>query len=479
MKSTLYLKKYLWLYLIAALLPAACLQAQICQDPADTIYGLSTTGVIYPINVSVSPLTIGAPLDSATDGNAPSNSNGIGFSVLNHRFYYFERSAAGGVNPQRFVYYDPTVSPAVVLGRAAPPFSITNKCRSGCVNTAGNGYYTIDPAAAGGPSLYYFNILTNAWTTITTVFKDPSSVNISGTFSSLNSGDMAFDGSGNLWILCSSTTKYGLFKISAPVPTTAQAFVTATQIIAPTTSTPVSGFSITGLAFSSTGAVYLSTGSGDNKLYKMTSTLTAPVLLGTLPKDDVASDLTSCSIPMFVLSSSVFVSFETILHKDVELTWTSTEDAATTGYQVQYSTDGQNWKTLASLQRSDAYDGVSATYHYTDRQYLQGNNFYRISQVSANGNETISGVKVVNTGTDRKIYLGPNPATDQLYVYNRNATAVYEAQVFDQQGRLMYSGILEQGQPGINISRLQKGSYILKLTSSLDESVTSTHFIKL
>jgi hypothetical protein len=211
----------------------------------------------------------------------------------------------------------------------------------------------------------------------------------------------------------------------------------------------------------------------------MTSASSAPVLLGTLPKDDVASDLTSCSIPMFVLSSSAFVSFETELHKDVELTWTSTEDVATTGYQVQYSTDGQNWKTLASLQRSDAYDGVSATYHYTDRQYLPGNNFYRVAQVAANGNETISSVKVVNTGTDRKIYLGPNPATDQLYVYNRNATAVYKAQVFDQQGRLMYSGILEQGQPGINISRLQKGSYILKLTSSLDESATSTHFIKL
>jgi len=200
-------------------------------------------------------------------------------------------------------------------------------------------------------------------------------------------------------------------------------------------------------------------------------------LVGVLPKDDVASDLTSCSFPLSVLASSAYVDFETVLKKDVELTWTATEDVAITGYQVQYSTDGEHWRTLASPAKNSFYNGVSATYHYTDRQYVAGNNFYRIAQLYADGRETYSIVKVVNTRTDRKIYIGPNPASNTLYVYNYNG-GNYLAQVFDQSGRLVYYTILGQSQQGVDISRLPKGSYVLHLTSSADNTVSSSHFLK-
>jgi len=474
MNPHLYLRKhYLAIYVSLLLLPATGLRAQICQDPTDTIYGLSTTGVIYPINVNNA--TIGTNLDSLTDGNAPVNSNGIGFSKLNGRFYYFERSAAGSAFFQRFVYYDPATG--TVLGRATPPFANAKKCRSGCMNTAGNGYYTIDPAAAGGPTLYYFNALTNAWATVTSVFLDPSSVDISTNFSTLNSGDMAFDGSGNLWILISNASKYGLYKISAPVPNTAVASVTATQIIDPITATP-SGFSITGLAFNATGALYLSTGSGDNKLYKMAAASSALVLVGTLPKDDVASDLTSCAYPLWVLGTS-WLGFDAVLKKEVELSWTSTEDGSIAGYRVEYSTDGEHWKTRATVAKNDFPDGSTASYHYSDAQYAAGNNFYRIVQLSTDGKTVFSVVKVVNTIAGRKIYIGPNPARDMLYIYNYdNGNSKYLAQVFDQAGRLVYYTILEQSQQSINISGLQKGSYVLKLTASSNQSVSSHHFLK-
>lgn len=479
MNPNLYLKKH-WLviYTTLMLLPVSALQAQICQNPTDTIYGLSTTGVIYPINVN--NVTIGANLDSLNDGWLAQNSNGIGFSTMNGRFYYFERSTTtiSPLNPrQRFVYYDPAT--ATVLARATPPFPNANKARSGCVNTAGNGYYTIDPASSAGvPMLYYFDVLANTWDTITTVFVTPSAVNVSSTFSGLNSGDMAFDGAGNLWILCSSTSKYGLYRINAPVPTTTVASVTVTQIVDPNTATPTAGKSITGLAFNAAGVMYLSTGSGDNKLYKMTSPSSPLTLVGTLPKDDVASDLTSCSYPLTVLPVSAWLGFDAVLKKEVELNWTCAEDAAVTGYRVEYSADGEHWKTVAILAKNNFYDGVSSTYHYTDGQYATGNNFYRIAQVSADGKAGFSFIKVINTSTDRKIYIGPNPARDILYVYNyNNSTNKYLAQVFDPAGRLVYYTTLQQAQQAIDVSDLQKGSYVLKLTASSGQT-SSHHFLK-
>ena len=69
---------------------------------------------------------------------------------------------------------------------------------------------------------------------------------------------MAFDGAGNLWIMLSKASQYALYKIAAPVPTTAVASVTAKQIIV-NRATPI-GVSFTGMAFNSAGTLYLTTG---------------------------------------------------------------------------------------------------------------------------------------------------------------------------------------------------------------------------
>jgi hypothetical protein len=211
----------------------------------------------------------------------------------------------------------------------------------------------------------------------------------------------------------------------------------------------------------------------------MSSPTAPPTLVGTLPQNDVASDLTSCAYPMYVLPASAWLGFDALLKKEVELSWACAEDAAVTGYRVEYSADGEHWKTLALLTKNSFYDGVSSTYHYTDGQYATGNNFYRIAQVSADGKAGFSMIKVINTGTDRKIYIGPNPARDILYVYNyNNSTNKYLAQVFDPAGRMVYSTILQQAQQTIHIGGLQKGSYVLKLSTSSGQPASSHHFLK-
>ena len=82
-----------------------------------------------------------------------------------------------------------------------------------------------------GPALYFYNIPLNTWTLITQDLKNSSGTNIANIIT-LNSGDMAFDGSDNLWLLCSNTSNHALYKIDAPVPTTAVASVLVDTIIA-------------------------------------------------------------------------------------------------------------------------------------------------------------------------------------------------------------------------------------------------------
>jgi Secretion system C-terminal sorting domain len=477
MKTGSYIKRcFLLIFLGGQLLVIPKLKAQICQHPLDSVYSMNTLGVLYPI--SVTNALNGTPINTA--GSA-ANSNGLGFSTLDGKFYFFNQVGSGTT---QFTSYDPVSHVLTTLpGPSVANLLTTQKIRTGCVNNLGSGYYTINPDNGGTttPALYYYNIATLTWTTITTSFKDPSSVSLNTTFNNLNSGDMAFDGSGNLWIILSKATQYALYKIAAPVPTTAVASVTAIPIIAPT-ATPL-GVSFTGMAFNSAGTLFLSTGAGvaagNNLLYKITSVSLGLTLVGTLAVNDMGADLTACSAPLFVLPVSSLQHFTAVLRNNgVELSWTATEDESIAGYNIEYSKDGEHWTTIGSVEKKLSNPGTTNVYNFVQSQYAPDNNFYRITQKLTDGKQNISAIKLVNGGRTSQVAIGPNPAKDILYINNTGNISKYLAQVFDRSGRLVYTTSVDQTQQTVNISHLQKGSYFLKLSSPVNNSSTSYQFIK-
>jgi hypothetical protein len=460
------LKSIVTIHTTLFLLLAGSLRAQICQNPLDFVYALNTKGVLYPVNIN--DASVGTNLPPLITSDTAINSNGLGFNQLNGKFYYFHRSQATPAPDRQFVSYDPATSTLQLLAN----FPSANKIRSGCVNNTGTGYYTIDPAT--GPTLYYYDIAGNTWSAITTSFRDTLGATI-GTFATLNSGDMAFDGSGNLWMLLSSGSTYALYKINAPVATTAQAFVTAIQIIAPTP-TPEAK-SIVGLAFNAAGNLYLSTGTGNNKLYMLESTSSSLTYIGTFAVDDIGADLTSCSFPSFVLNVNT-VHLTAALHKNIQLTWTTTrEDAGLSGYYVEYSTDARHWERLAFIEKNNPASSSSPAYHYEHGQYALANNYYRIVQTYASGKQYISGIKRITVNATRHLFVSPNPVTDKLTLFNKDNTIKYLAQVYDKSGRLVHTVTVAQAQQSIPISHLPKGTYIIKLTSAVNESL-SCRFMK-
>lgn len=450
--------------------------AQICSDNLNTVYGLSTTGQISPINVNTA--VNGGPV--AASGTATTSANGMGYSNLNGKFYFFLISGTGAAPSPQFQSYDPGTATFTTLAAAPATLLNNQKIRTGCVNNAGTYYYTINPKNNGTttPSLYCYNIALNSWTTITTSFLNPAAVSQNTNFNSLNSGDMTFDGSGNLWILLSSTSNYSLYKIAAPVPTTVTASVTVQQIV-PVTPVPVAGFAITGVAFNSAGTLFLSTGAGDNKLYKMTTPSSGLLFIGTMPTDDVAGDLTTCSAPLWVLPTAAFISFNAELQQgDTRLSWTAAEDESITGYNIEYSGDGVHWSVIGVTGRKYAAGYTTSSYNYIHHLTLSGG-FYRIVQISAGGKETISVNKWVTGNSKPWIAIGPNPVKEILYLFNLPGNNnKYRAQVFDLSGKTVYTAIIKDNQPSLNISGLMRGSYTLRLSDRDNQTICAQQFIK-
>ncbi len=472
-----------WVFVISAilLLSPRHAAAQLCRNSTDTVYGLTAVasaspaiamGQIVGINLNnAGVVAIGSPSASANSANA------IGFSQVNGRFYYFNQVGSGTIE---FISYDPLTGTKHILSN--PPLLPTNqRLRAGTVNKDGTGYYMIYPAASTaqgypktGPALYFYNIPLNTWTLITQDFKNSSGTNIANIIT-LNSGDMAFDGSDNLWLLCSNTSNHALYKIDAPLPTTAVASVLADTIIAQRAN-PVAGVSFTGICFNYPGDMYLTTGSGagagNNKLYKL-ATISSPfALVGTVP-NSYGDDLTSCVFPVGVLSINWLNYQVSVCGKQVKHRWSVKNDPGKEySYSIQYSVDARNWNYLPAewlpMDQQQSADQFTAISGFPEAEWV----YFRIRAINVDGKETISPIRRLSHSAQAgPVTLFPNPATSTFFIRQDGINGEGFFRLTTISGNTVLEGVLHHSGTEIDISRLPPGIY---LVTAIDPNGHST-----
>lgn len=442
-------------------------RAQLCINNTDSLYGLNSitgsgSGQIVSINLhNAGAVNIGSP--AATSANA----NGLAFCSVSSLFYFFNQCGSGTTE---FVSYNPLTGSKVPLAIPSAPIIPTGqKIRSGAMTADGFGYYTIYPGAtvaqgypSTNPAFYYYSVGTNTWKLLTQTFKDKTN-HVVAEIKNLNSGDMAFDGNGNLWMVVSNAANYALYRIKAPLPVTAVASVVVDTILA-SRPTPA-GVSITGIAFNSAGKLYLSTGSyatppgvaGNNQLYLMTDPSLPLTNIGTLP-NGYGDDLTSCAIPYYVLAENKF-SFDAFLQGTaVSINWQNKEEGGLKGYELEYSQDGTDWTVIKTI------DQLNEVYAFSHTGYSIGVNFYRVAMLQYSGQRKYSAVEKVIVKEKDSIQLGPNPAGNTIRLYSGNLTARYSVGLFDNTGRLLHNW--EQVSPGesLDLQWLKPGIYIARVT---------------
>jgi hypothetical protein len=429
--------------------------AQVCSNPSN-VFGLDDNGNIYQINTTTG--AVGSVINTASYPNpTPNQSNAIGYNTVNGLFYFFKINP--GTGSQQFISYNPLLNSYTTLASSPTSASV----HSGCVSFNGLGYFCADVNGV----LYYYNILLNTWTTITSKIVDNHGNNVSTVISNESSGDMAIDGLGNLWIITSNSSNYGLYEMKAVIPTTSQTSITVTEIIASTTATP-DGNAFEGIAFNSVGQLYMSTAS-EIYLMKNASTVTK---IANLSISGVGNDLTSCSYPTSILPVT-WISFTAtpVNNSSVELNWEVSSQVNNKGFYILQSTDGVNWSE-AGFVAGQVNDPSIASYSFTDNNPSNGVNYFMIKQVDVNESQNFSTIITANIETNSQVSVWPNPANDFIHIKNpvTNGGASSRAVIYDISGRaVMQAGL----QPGINtlqVSSLVRGTYIITIHSPTGES---------
>ena len=202
-----------------------------------------------------------------------------------------------------------------------------------------------------------------------------------------------------------------------------------------------------------------------------TFTIDAPTL-GGAPLDPVVNCTGLLVLPVKLTTFNARVS-----NCGVNLNWTAEIETGFKNYEVQYSTDGTSFKTIASLPAAEN-PGAPQKYSYTDASPAQGNVFYRLKMIDIDGKFEYS--KVVTTKLDcvkSPFSVYPNPVTDILTINNsgpQNEDATVK--LFDNNGRLIYSHRLLGGTNTINTHHLPNGIYLLQLNNGIE--VQSLKIIK-
>ncbi len=429
--------------------------SQVCSNPTNVIYGITSAGNIVPITVATG--VVGAQVNAPYGGNAPLNPNGIGYNPSNGRFYFFKRSPANA--PQEFVSYDPALTTTTILSSCPTP----NIVYVGCTTPDGTGYYCWDSQA----QLFYYRVLTNTWTLITTDIKDQFGKDVDSIFRKHGSGDAAIDGSGNMMMLPSSNSRFALYRMKRPLPTAPVASIVVTELVP--LSNPPGKF--VGISLNSTGQIFMNTSTPQNELYRLENNLSL-TFISTLSSS--IDDLTSCSYPLGALAIEFKNLSVQLKGKSVQLSWNIEGMPDETTYFIQRSTDGVHWSIIGNVKQTD----YAAVLSYLDNDPASPASHYRIYVVLPDGSNKYSEIRSVRVTGNSIFALYPNPVHDALYiqssVFSHGKKVAF---IFDQTGRKLKELELISGINLISLKSLPSGKYVLVLRQP-DEATSTYTFLK-
>jgi hypothetical protein len=150
------------------------------------------------------------------------------------------------------------------------------------------------------------------------------------------------------------------------------------------------------------------------------------------------------------------------MNQQVLLNWNAENESGIISYEIERSGSGNNFVKIGSV--NAGYPGNN-NYTFTDNGPLTASNYYRLKIISQNGNSHYSPVRVVSFKNNEFLVLvSPNPSKNRAVqlTATENITRV---QVFNTDGKMVYSKKLNTKFTILNLAALPVGIYTLKLNS--------------
>jgi hypothetical protein len=214
---------------------------------------------------------------------------------------------------------------------------------------------------------------------------------------------------------------------------------------------------INGAATGLVASYHFNEGSGSSLGYDVgasgyTGTLTNFALSGT------TSNWVSAGVTLPV----TWQSFTAWKHPNsVELNWSTASEQNTKDFEVQYSTNTQDWSVLGSVTAA-GNSSTTKDYNFTHNSPLKGSiyNYYRIKQNDLDGKFSYSKiVSIIYDEPGNDVMLYPNPVRDVITIFLAESQ---QLRLLNMAGATVWHGNMAAGRNQLSVSHLPKGVYVLQ-----------------
>jgi Secretion system C-terminal sorting domain len=219
---------------------------------------------------------------------------------------------------------------------------------------------------------------------------------------------------------------------------------------------------------------YTAAGTGTTPTYNQTATLGN--LATNLSYLGVGSTGSSLPIHKLIFDAAAYKS-------DVLLNWKAIEAFNNKAFDLERSTDGNNFYKLITI----ANNATSQDYNYKDEKAFAVTSkeklYYRLKQMDNDGKFAYSEIKRVfnSTKTTNTVSIYPNPAKDNfnIKIISENAVSNISITVYDELGKqvLYKSTSLIEGLQTIQINSSQLSKGIYNLIIATNDKIISTQKI--
>ncbi|QEC44580.1 T9SS type A sorting domain-containing protein [Pseudobacter ginsenosidimutans] len=166
------------------------------------------------------------------------------------------------------------------------------------------------------------------------------------------------------------------------------------------------------------------------------------------------------------------ISFDAVKDgRNTQLTWKTAEELNTATFEIERLSGNSNqWITIGKVAAA-GNSTVERQYRFTDDNVYPGANFYRLKMIDLDGKLAYSRVRFVDFGNEAfPITMSPNPASDIVTI--KGLTGSNRIQLLDVSGRLIQQFNSNDPIQKINISKLTKGVYMVRILKDGQVTVT-------
>jgi hypothetical protein len=191
---------------------------------------------------------------------------------------------------------------------------------------------------------------------------------------------------------------------------------------------------------------------------------------GTTGDNALTTNLTITAAPVPI----TLLSFTGKAENDaVQLQWQTAQEINNDYFIVEHSIDGINFSKTAKLV-SKGNTSIGNSYSYSDKQAVQGINFYRLKQVDVDGSFTYSSIVLVKNNA-KKISILANPVSNEILLSNLNIESKSSYKIVNAAGKIIANAVLISTK--INVSKLISGNYYVQIVDK-NNSITTIKFVK-